>query len=64
MPRVSVVIPCYNLGDYLVETLDSLQAQTFTDYEIIVVNDGSTDEATVTLLKNLKRAKTSIGGAQ
>lgn len=60
MPKVSVVIPCYNHGDFLIETLDSLQSQTFTDYEIIVVNDGSTDEATVTLLQSLNRSKTRV----
>ena len=60
MPKVSVVIPCYNHGDFLVETLDSLQDQTFTDFEIIVVNDGSTDKATVNLLKSMNRAKTRV----
>lgn len=43
-PRVSVVIPTYNQPKLLAETLDSVFAQTFTDYEVIVVNDGSTDE--------------------
>lgn len=42
-PAVSVVIPVYNASRYLRETLDSILAQTFTDYEVIVVNDGSTD---------------------
>lgn len=60
MPKVSVVIPCYNHGIFLLDTLDSLQAQTFTDFEIIVVNDGSTDESTVTLLQNLKLPKTRV----
>jgi glycosyltransferase involved in cell wall biosynthesis len=60
MPRVSVVIPCYNHGEFLLETLHSVQAQTFTDYEIIVVNDGSTDEATVTLLQSLNSAKIRV----
>jgi hypothetical protein len=40
---VSVVIPAYNTAAYIAETLDSALAQTFTDYEIIVVNDGSPD---------------------
>lgn len=60
MPKVSVVVPCYNHGEFLLETLDSVQVQTYTDYEIIVVNDGSTDEATVRLLESLKRPKTRI----
>jgi len=42
-PAVSVVIPVYNATQYLRETLDSIRAQTFTDYEVIIVNDGSTD---------------------
>lgn len=60
MPKVSVVVPCYNHGDFLMETLDSLQAQTFTDFEVIVVNDGSTDNATVSLLQNLKQSRTRV----
>lgn len=60
MPKVSVVIPCYNHGEFLPETLNSVHAQTFADYEIIVVNDGSTDEATVTLLQRLNMAKTNV----
>ncbi|HVO33204.1 MAG TPA: glycosyltransferase, partial [Elusimicrobiota bacterium] len=43
-PRVSVVIPCYNAARFLAETLDSVRKQTYADFEIIAVNDGSTDE--------------------
>lgn len=42
-PRVSVVIPAYNVAGYISETLDSVLAQTYESYEIIVVNDGSPD---------------------
>jgi glycosyltransferase involved in cell wall biosynthesis len=43
-PKVSVVIPAYNVCAYIEETLISLERQTFEDFEVIVVNDGSTDE--------------------
>lgn len=43
MPKVSVIIPAYNAMNYLPETVDSALAQSFTDFEIIIINDGSTD---------------------
>jgi O-antigen biosynthesis protein len=54
-PRVSVVIPTYNHAAFVQKTLDSVFAQTFTDYEVIVVNDGSPDN-TGELLKPLAQA--------
>ena len=42
-PLVSVIIPCFNTAKYLPETLDSLFAQTLQDFEVIAVDDGSTD---------------------
>jgi glycosyltransferase involved in cell wall biosynthesis len=42
-PKVSVVIPSYNTAQFIAETLDSVLAQSFTDFEIIVINDGSPD---------------------
>ena len=41
--NVSVIIPVYNNGLYLRETLESLKNQTMKDFEVIVVNDGSSD---------------------
>lgn len=43
MPYASIVVPAFNVSATLTETLDSLCAQTFNDFEIIVVDDGSTD---------------------
>lgn len=43
MPKVSVVIPAYNAMAFLPETVDSVLQQTFTDFEVLIVDDGSTD---------------------
>lgn len=43
-PRVSIIIPCWNAADTLPECLDSMIAQTYTDWELLAANDGSTDD--------------------
>lgn len=53
LPTVSVVVPCYNGGRFLPQLLDSLARQTFRDFEIVIVDDGSTEEATRQALAKL-----------
>jgi glycosyltransferase involved in cell wall biosynthesis len=43
MPKVSVIIPAYNAMRYLPKTLDSVLQQTFVDFEVLIINDGSSD---------------------
>ena len=52
-PEISVIFPCYNSHLHLQETLDSLRAQTFTNFEIVLVDDGSDDPDTITYLDAL-----------
>src|ERR1700722_17790666 len=58
--RVSVVIPCYDMGQYLDEAVQSVLAQTYQDFEILVVDDGSTDAGTLELLAHYQRPKMRI----
>ena len=43
MPRVSVLTPVYNAEKYIGDAIGSILSQTFTDFEFIIINDGSTD---------------------
>lgn len=53
-PLVSVIIPVYNCEEYIQECLDSIYAQSYANYEIILVNDGSTDGSLKILTENAK----------
>ena len=50
-PHISIIIPLYNRESLVVETLDSISAQTFTDWECIVVDDHSTDDSVAVVQK-------------
>jgi glycosyltransferase involved in cell wall biosynthesis len=56
---VSVIIPCYNMCEYVLETIESVLLQTYQDFEIIIVNDGSTD-ATQEILESIANPKIKI----
>ena len=60
MPKVSVIIPCYNQGQYVDEAVESVLNQTYKDFEIIIVNDGSTEDFTKKLLHNYKKPKARV----
>lgn len=51
MPKVTIIVPTYNVEQYLDECLESLQRQTLHDIEVICVNDGSTDQSLAILKK-------------
>jgi len=52
MPKISVILPVYNAGKFIEEAVNSILTQTFTDFELIIINDGSTDNS-LTLLERL-----------
>jgi glycosyltransferase involved in cell wall biosynthesis len=54
LPLVSAVVPCYNYGNRVVEAVHSLLQQTYPDLEVIVVDDGSTDNVTLEALQSLE----------
>jgi len=59
MPKISIITACFNHGKYIHEMLDSVFAQSFQDFEIIIVNDGSTDN-TREILEAIQHNKVRI----
>jgi len=59
-PLVSVIIPCYNAGRFVRDALDSALAQTYAAVEIVLVNDGSTEDLETTLAPYRNHARVKI----
>ena len=57
MEKVSVIIPCYNSGKTIIETVESIKKQTWSNIDLIIVNDGSDDHLTKKVLSNLTNAR-------
>lgn len=59
-PEISIVIPAYNTGKILQETIESVLSQTFEKFELIIVDDGSTDAETLDIFKSQKDTRIRI----
>ena len=48
-PEISVIVPVYNVEKYLCSCIDSILAQTFTDFELLLIDDGSKDKSAMSM---------------
>ena len=55
--KISVIVPIYNVEQYLEEMLESLRAQTFDDFDVLMINDGSPDNSDKILIKLWKNMR-------
>lgn len=59
-PDITVIIPCYNSGFSILRTLQSLKSQSYKNFNILIINDGSTDPVTLKILKNISEVNIKI----
>lgn len=55
-PRVAIVVPCFNHGEFLLEAIASVERSVSVPHELVIVNDGSSDRHTLDILERLRRA--------
>ena len=59
MSKISVIVPVYNSEEFLTESINSILNQSFTDFDVICINDGSTDQS-LRMLNNFKKRDSRI----
>lgn len=60
MEKVSVIMSCYNDGKYIMEAIDSIVKQTYQNWELIIVDDGSDDEETKRIINEIQNPKIKV----
>ncbi len=55
MPQVSIITPCYNASKYISQTIESVLAQSYSDWELIIIDDGSKDDSVTVVNKYVEK---------